>query len=106
MNKELNSDITKLKSSISLVQKIVKNILDNPSEEKFRVIKQNNPKIKETLTKYYNGMQMLKLIGFQEFYEPSNQETVLKIPPSISISYMKGQKLDFDSVVNTYFLSK
>ena len=41
-----------------------KNIIDNPTEDKFRVIKQNNPRIKETLTKYYNGMQLLKLIGF------------------------------------------
>jgi len=41
-----------------------KNIIDNPNEDKFRVVKQNNPKIKEALTKYYNGIQLLRLVGF------------------------------------------
>lgn len=34
---------------------MVKNIIDNPNDEKYRVVKQQNPKIKEALTKYYNG---------------------------------------------------
>lgn len=38
--------------------------MDNPKEDKFRTIKQNNPKIKQHLTKFYNGMALIKLIGF------------------------------------------
>ena len=104
--KEVSGNIGLLKASVELVQRFRDNIIKNPNEEKFRTIKSNNPRIKEALTKYYNGLQLLKLIGFQEFYDPTNQEPVLKVPMSISGSYMKMQKLDFDSVVNTYFLSQ
>lgn len=85
---------------------MLKNIIDNPNDEKYRVVKQNNPKIKEALTKYYNGQQLLKLIGFQEFYEPQNRETVLKMPQNVSISYLKMQKIDLDHVATSFFLAK
>lgn len=55
---------------MELIQKLLKNIVDNPKEEKFRTVKQNNPKIKDNITKYYNGIQILKMLGFQEFYDP------------------------------------
>ena len=49
---------------MELIQKLFKNIVDNHKEEKFRTIKQNNPKIKDNITKYYNGINILKLLGF------------------------------------------
>ena len=67
-----------------------KNIIDNPNDEKFRTVKPSNPTIKSTVTKYFNGMALLKLIGFQEFYDPTSKEAVLRLPINISISYMKG----------------
>ena len=73
-----------------MVQTFQRNILDNPAEEKYKRINPNNKKIKEALTQYYNGTALLKLIGFQEFYDPQNKETVLKLPPTISITFMKG----------------
>ena len=100
---EVGKDKEKLVKAVSMVQRFQKNIIDNPNDPKFRQIKQQNPKINEALTKYYNGIHLLKLVGFQEFYEPQNKETVLKIPAAVSTSYMKGQKLDFDSVVNKYY---
>ena len=39
-----------------MIQKFQKNIIDNPTEEKYRTIKQSNPKIKDALTKYFNGL--------------------------------------------------
>jgi hypothetical protein len=41
-----------------------KNIIDNPSDEKYRTVKPSNPIIKSAVTKYYNGMALLRLIGF------------------------------------------
>lgn len=49
-------------------------------EDKYKRINPNNPKIREPLTQYYNGTQLVKIIGFQEFYDPQNKETVLKLP--------------------------
>ena len=57
-------DKEKFKQSVALIQKIQKNIIDNPSDDKYRTIKQQNPKIKEVITKYFNGLQFLKIIGF------------------------------------------
>ena len=48
--KELGNDKGKLQSSVGIVQKMQKNIIDNPNEDKYRIVKQNNPKMKETLT--------------------------------------------------------
>lgn len=52
-----------------MAQKLWKNILDNPQEEKFRTVRSQNDKIKAALTKHYNGMALLKLCGFQEHYD-------------------------------------
>jgi hypothetical protein len=41
-----------------------KNIIDNPNDEKYRTVKPSNAIIKSTVTKYFNGMALLKLIGF------------------------------------------
>jgi len=60
------NDKQKLQSSLTLVQTLQKKIIDNPNDEKFRMVKTANPKINEALTKYYNGMAILKLIGFRE----------------------------------------
>lgn len=60
----------KLIHSIEMAQKFQRNIVENPNEEKYRQVKQNNEKIKNALTKYYNGLLLLKVIGFQEFYDP------------------------------------
>lgn len=100
---EVGKDKEKLVKAVTMVQKFQKNIIENPTDQKFRQIKQQNPKIYEALTKYYNGIHLLKLVGFQEFYDPENKEAVLRIPAAVSTSYMKGQKLDFDGVVNKYY---
>ena len=74
----------KLIHSLGMAQKFQKNIIDNPTEEKYRQVKPNNEKIKDALTKYYNGLSLLKVIGFQEFYDPQSRESVLKLPINIS----------------------
>ena len=89
---------------MELIQRLLKNIVDNFKEEKFRTVKQNNPKIKESITKYYNGIQILKMLGFQEFYDPQAKETILKMPMTVSLTYLKGKKLELESVTNKFFI--
>ena len=45
------------------------------------------------------------MVGFQEFYDPAAKETILKMPMTITLTYLKGKKLDMDSVINKYFIS-
>ena len=91
---------------MELIQKLLKNIVDNYKEEKYRTVKQNNPKIKDNITKYYNGIQILKMLGFQEFYDPQAKETILKMPMTVSLTYLKGKKLDIDGVINKFFIEQ
>ena len=49
----------------------------------------NNPKIKETLTKYVNGVGLMRLVGFQQVYDNESKESVLKMSGNASQSYMK-----------------
>ena len=58
-----------LKAAVTLVQKLFKNVLDNPNDEKFRTVKLNNQKVKDVLTKYFNGIGLMKLVGFQQVYD-------------------------------------
>lgn len=90
----------KLAASLALVQTLQKKIIENPAEEKYRTVKTANPKINEALTKYYNGLAILKLIGFKESYDQESKQTVLILPGNLSKSYMKSQKLDLDAQIN------
>mmetsp|Transcript_14864 Transcript_14864/g.25318 ORF Transcript_14864/g.25318 Transcript_14864/m.25318 type:complete len:92 (+) Transcript_14864:987-1262(+) len=83
-----------------MIQRIQRNIIENPSDDKFKQIRPSNLKVKEALTKHYNGLLLLKLIGFSEIYDQTQKETLLKMSPSISLSYLKRQKLDVDLVIN------
>ena len=77
--------------------------MDAPNDEKYRTIRTSNSRIKESLTKYYNGTAILRIIGFQETYDQDLHETVLRMPTIFSISHMKGQRLDFDLAVRNFF---
>lgn len=50
--------------AIELLSKILKNIIENPEDEKYRSIKRDNPKIKEKLTGFKSGIEIIKLLGF------------------------------------------
>lgn len=97
------SDMAKFKAAVNLVQKLFKNVIDNPTEDKFRTVKLNNARIKDTLTKYVNGVALMRLVGFQQVYDNESKESVLKMSGNASVSYLKTQRLDFDlSVTNFY----
>ena len=90
LHKEQKMDNQRLKASLSLIQKLWKNVLDNPDNDKFRTLKTSNDKIRENITKFYNGSALLRLIGFQETYDNAMKETVLRMPSTLSIRHMKG----------------
>lgn len=66
LHKEVGNDTNKLKQSVGLIQRLWKNVLDNPNDDKYRTVRPFNIKIRETVTRYYNGTSLLKLVGFQE----------------------------------------
>ena len=44
---------------------IISNIVQHPDEEKYRMIKQNNPKFQNSFGKYKSGISLLEKIGFE-----------------------------------------
>lgn len=72
------------------MQKLWKNVLDNPNDDKYRTVRPANKKIREIVTRFYNGTSLLKLVGFQEQFDAELKESVLRIPKHASISFMKG----------------
>jgi len=95
----MNKSKPKLIATLDLISKLIKNICDNPTEDKFKKIKRDNPKIKDALTKYKTGIEILKLIGFLEARDEETKDIVYKISSGVSVSFIKGRRLDFDSCV-------
>ena len=46
--------------------KLVQNIIESPSDEKFRLLRSTNKNIKMNITQYKEGKELLKLMGFKE----------------------------------------
>ena len=67
---ELGKKKNKLDDAIDILVKLLKNISDNPTEEKYRSFKKDNTVIKEKLTKYKSGVKLIQFIGFQEVIDP------------------------------------
>ena len=69
--------LAQLKDALSLLRKILGNILGNPNEEKFRTIRSSNPTLASRLFISPNVGQALRAIGFAEasgeFHLPSSQ---------------------------------
>jgi hypothetical protein len=85
--KETGKNREKYEGAVDLLGKILKNVIDNPTEEKYRSFRRDNPKIKEKLTGYKCGVELVKLIGFQE--DDATGEIIYRINSSVSVSFIK-----------------
>lgn len=87
--KEMGKKKERLEAGAELVSKILRNIIENPDDEKFRAIRRDNPKIKEKLTGFKSGIELVKLLGFQEVKDPATGEVIFKVNMSVSASFIK-----------------
>jgi hypothetical protein len=55
-----------LEITISTLSTIVKNILQNPQDEKFRSLRLSNPKVHKHIVESWGAMHLLHILGFQE----------------------------------------
>ena len=67
---------------------MLKHVIENPGDEKYTKVKKDNKKVKEILTKYKSGQELLQKIGF------SAQDTEYVMKGKAAISYLKGVRLD------------
>lgn len=59
MYKECGKKRDRLEGAAELVGKLLKNIIDNPNEEKFRTFRRDNVTIKERLTSFKSGIELV-----------------------------------------------
>lgn len=90
LHKEQKNKKAVTDASFQLLDRIIKNVVENPSEDKFKSIKKDNKKIKESLTKYKAGVEVLVKIGFHF----SESDGVFKMSSTATLSYIKGLRLD------------
>lgn len=55
----------KYKEACRIIKVIISNILANPQEDKYRIIKKNNPKFQNAFGKYEAGANLLEVLGFE-----------------------------------------
>lgn len=57
---------TQFFESCRVLKVLLKNIYNNPDEDKYRTIKLLNPKFNNNIGKYTSGLLILELLGFQQ----------------------------------------
>jgi hypothetical protein len=74
-----------------LLDKLLRKIVDNPDDDKYRSLKQDNKKVKYMVTRHKGGVMLMKLVGF---LEETNSEGQAVWSNQGSVSYVKGVRLD------------
>ena len=91
----------KTEKSFNLVQKLVNNIIENPDNSKYRFLKRNNEKLKQTVFKYKHALALMELYGFVQS-ENDEGEDGYSFPETTSITTLKGKKLQVEKCYTDY----
>ena len=69
-------DAASYSAALSLLYKYCANILSNPSEDKFRVIKKSNTRFQNAIGQHAAARQVLRAVGFVEISAGAASECV------------------------------
>ena len=80
-------------ASVDLLCKLLANVIENPSDTKYRTVKKENKRVKELLTGNKHGERLMTLVGFTFVdMDPENPEVRLakseqfyKLAPNLEI---------------------
>ena len=65
-------------ASVDLLCKLLANVIENPSDPKYRTVKKENKRVKELLTGNKHGERLMTLVGFTFVdTDPENPEVRL-----------------------------
>ena len=53
-----------MQHSVDLLCKLLSNVIENPTEAKYRQVKRENKRVKELLTSSEHGEKLMTLVGF------------------------------------------
>ncbi|OIV93426.1 hypothetical protein TanjilG_13111 [Lupinus angustifolius] len=83
--------------SIDVVLKLLRNIVREPENAKFRRIRMSNPKIKEAVGEVMGGVELLSFVGFEIREENGESWAVMEVPTEEQIKLIKKSILLLES---------
>ncbi|OIW10079.1 hypothetical protein TanjilG_32819 [Lupinus angustifolius] len=75
--------------SVDVVLKLLRNIVREPDNAKFRRIRMSNPKIKESVGEVMGGVELLGFVGFEIGEENGETWAVMEVPKEEQIKLIK-----------------
>ncbi|KAI3946468.1 hypothetical protein MKX01_017684 [Papaver californicum] len=75
--------------SVEVVMKLLRNIINNPENDKFRRIRMGNPKINEAIGSVTGGVELLECVGFRLQEEGEEMWAVMEVPTGEQITSIK-----------------
>ena len=75
--------------SVEIVLKLLRNIVNDPSNAKFRRIRMSNPKIREAIGAVAGGVELLECVGFKLQEEGEDMWAVMEVPSEEQIYSIK-----------------
>lgn len=80
-------------SSLDIVLKLLRNIVREPDNSKFRKIRLSNPKIKEAIGEAVGGVDLLEFVGFKLREEDGEMWATMEVPTAEEINIL-GKVVD------------
>ncbi|KAI9082113.1 hypothetical protein K1719_035853 [Acacia pycnantha] len=75
--------------SVEVVLKLLRNIVKEPDNAKYRKIRLTNPKIKEALSEVAGGTELLSFVGFELKEEDGERWAVMEVPTEEQIKLIQ-----------------
>jgi UBX domain-containing protein 6 len=76
--------------SVEVVLKLLRNIVREPGNAKFRRIRMSNPKIREAIGEVAGGVELLECVGFGLKEEDGEMWAVMEVPKEDQISLINS----------------
>ncbi|XP_061990021.1 plant UBX domain-containing protein 2 [Rosa rugosa] len=75
--------------SVEVVLRLLRNIVREPENVKFRKVRMSNPKIREAIGEVVGGIELLEFVGFELKEEEGEMWAVMEVPSAEQIGVMK-----------------
>jgi len=85
-----NEDSLVFQIATEAIFKILQNLLQNPTEEKYRTLRRSNPAFAEKIGKAKGGVRFLKAVGFVE--DGAGDAAVLVLPADVDTDHLRKSK--------------
>lgn len=102
---QVKKKIPQLETTFNMLDKLAKNIIDNPNDAKFKYVKLSNEKFAQNILKFKAAIQILEYYGFALGKNEFNDDWYV-FPNFISMSSIKGKRLSAHKCMENYLSYK